>query len=207
MSTAPASISSSPASMRSAVVLPEPDGPTSTMNSPSAMSRFSPSTAGASFPGYIRVASTKRTSANTHLLELGPQPPLRLRARRQLVEAKQRSSDDRRRRRRPHGRLRRVLERPGADRRKKIAVSVLQHATAEEDLGRLVAQTEPLQGNAPERHDFGCEPPDDLRRDGVVGRFREHEWRQLDHSPLRDAPEVDRLRELARRFEAEVRRH
>ena len=38
MKIAPASTSSSPASMRSAVVFPEPDGPTSTMNSPSAIS-------------------------------------------------------------------------------------------------------------------------------------------------------------------------
>ena len=51
MKIAPASTSSSPASMRSAVVLPEPDGPTSTMNSPSATWRSSASTAGASVPG------------------------------------------------------------------------------------------------------------------------------------------------------------
>jgi hypothetical protein len=48
---APASTSSSPASIRSAVVLPEPDGPTSTISSPSAMSRSSASTAGSSLPG------------------------------------------------------------------------------------------------------------------------------------------------------------
>ena len=48
---APASTSSSPASIRSAVVLPEPDGPTSTISSPSAISRSSASTAGVSLPG------------------------------------------------------------------------------------------------------------------------------------------------------------
>ncbi len=37
--------------MRSAVVFPEPDGPTSTMNSRSSMWRSSASTAGASVPG------------------------------------------------------------------------------------------------------------------------------------------------------------
>ena len=41
----PALISSSPAIVRSAVDLPQPDGPTSTMNSPSATSRLRPSTA------------------------------------------------------------------------------------------------------------------------------------------------------------------
>src|SRR5437763_893553 len=46
ISTWPLSTGSSPASMRSAVVLPEPDGPTRTMNSPSWMSRSSASTAG-----------------------------------------------------------------------------------------------------------------------------------------------------------------
>src|SRR3954471_14674364 len=43
--TTPSLMSSSPATIRSAVVLPHPDGPTSTMNSPSAMSRSSRSTA------------------------------------------------------------------------------------------------------------------------------------------------------------------
>ncbi len=42
---APSSTSSRPASMRSAVDLPEPDGPTSTRNSPSLTSRDSSSTA------------------------------------------------------------------------------------------------------------------------------------------------------------------
>jgi hypothetical protein len=36
----PLVMSSSPATIRSTVVLPEPDGPTSTMNSPSAMFRL-----------------------------------------------------------------------------------------------------------------------------------------------------------------------
>src|SRR3954468_11535579 len=50
--TNPSSTSSSPASIRSAVDLPEPDGPTSTISSPSPISRSSASTAGASVPGY-----------------------------------------------------------------------------------------------------------------------------------------------------------
>ena len=36
--TSPSEIASRPATMRSSVDLPQPDGPTSTMNSPSAMS-------------------------------------------------------------------------------------------------------------------------------------------------------------------------
>src|SRR4030095_14959748 len=42
MAISPAPMSSSPASMRSSVDLPQPDGPTSTMNSPSAMSSEMP---------------------------------------------------------------------------------------------------------------------------------------------------------------------
>ena len=49
--TVPALISSSPAIMRSAVDLPQPDGPTRTMNSPSVMSRLNSSTA-LTPPGY-----------------------------------------------------------------------------------------------------------------------------------------------------------
>ena len=45
MTTLPFVITSSPATMRSAVVFPQPDGPTSTMNSPSTMSRSSERTA------------------------------------------------------------------------------------------------------------------------------------------------------------------
>src|SRR5919199_1285520 len=43
--TCPSVISSSPPTMRSAVVLPQPEGPTSTMNSSSAISRLNLSTA------------------------------------------------------------------------------------------------------------------------------------------------------------------
>jgi hypothetical protein len=39
MLSVPVLMSSSPATIRSAVLLPQPDGPTSTRNSPSAMSR------------------------------------------------------------------------------------------------------------------------------------------------------------------------
>ena len=44
----PPDTDSSPAIMRSVVVLPHPDGPTRTMNSPSPMARSMPRTAGTS---------------------------------------------------------------------------------------------------------------------------------------------------------------
>src|SRR5882762_9239914 len=88
--------------MRSAVVLPEPDGPTSSMNSPSWTSRSSASTAGASVPGYILVAWTYRTSANgRHSFQLGErrpelaaQPRLGVGPGFELVEPEQRGAHD-----------------------------------------------------------------------------------------------------------------
>src|SRR3979409_155128 len=61
MRTSPSVIDSSPASIRSAVVLPEPDGPTRTMNSPSAMSSVRSRTA--STPAKRLWTLVKRTSA------------------------------------------------------------------------------------------------------------------------------------------------
>ena len=49
--TVPAVMLSSPATIRRAVVFPHPDGPTSTMNSPSSTSRSKSLTAGAAPPG------------------------------------------------------------------------------------------------------------------------------------------------------------
>src|SRR5215475_7931401 len=63
ISTRPPSSGSRPASMRSAVVLPDPDGPTRTMNSPSLTSRSRASTAGGASFAYTRVANTNFTPA------------------------------------------------------------------------------------------------------------------------------------------------
>src|SRR6476659_8364241 len=112
MKMEPASTSSSPASIRRAVVLPDPEGPTSTTNSPSPISRSSASTAGLSVPGYTRVACSYRTSAiapsdhHGFALELLTHPRLRLAVDSQLVEDEQRRPDDRRSGRRPHDRTR-----------------------------------------------------------------------------------------------------
>src|SRR4029078_7512505 len=53
---------------RGVVALPPPEGPTSTMNSPSPISRSSPGTAGASEPGYQRCAPLNVTVATIALL-------------------------------------------------------------------------------------------------------------------------------------------
>src|SRR3954453_3804953 len=72
MKIEPDVIASRPASIRSAVVLPEPDGPTSTTNSPSAISSdrsTTASTAPKRFP-----TSTKRTPAISALHGPGKHP-------------------------------------------------------------------------------------------------------------------------------------
>src|SRR5436190_2065385 len=66
MKMPPSSTGSRPASIRRVVDLPQPDGPTSTMNSPSWISRSSPATAGADAPGYHRCAPLKLTVATDH---------------------------------------------------------------------------------------------------------------------------------------------
>src|SRR5215203_1219 len=63
----PRSTSSRPANIRNAVDFPDPDGPTRTMNSPSATSRSSAFTAGIGLPGKMRDAPTYCTSAMTLL--------------------------------------------------------------------------------------------------------------------------------------------
>src|SRR3954468_15243560 len=55
--------SSNHAHISRVVDFPHPDGPTRTMNSPSAISRLIPGTAGLSAPGYQRCASSKVTVA------------------------------------------------------------------------------------------------------------------------------------------------
>src|SRR5690242_11062454 len=58
----PREMSSRPATMRSAVVLPQPDGPTRTMNSPSSMPRLRVFTAVVP-PGYVFVTPSNVTPA------------------------------------------------------------------------------------------------------------------------------------------------
>src|SRR5436190_20810723 len=106
--TAPPSTSSRPASIRSAVDLPDPDGPTRTMSSPSRISRSSASTAATSLPAYSLVACSKRTSdmgrapRGRELVaearrdrQLASQPGMGRGIGGEVVEAQQRRPDDR----------------------------------------------------------------------------------------------------------------
>ena len=77
MRSSPEVIVSSPATMRSAVDLPQPDGPTSTRNSPSAMSRSRSMTAatplGYTFVTLSMVTAATGTSSGRHVLS-SPSP-------------------------------------------------------------------------------------------------------------------------------------
>src|SRR5262245_27271684 len=205
MYTAPESTSSSPASMRSAVVLPEPDGPTRTMNSPSSTWRSSASTAGVSVPGYIFVAWRKRTSAiggpsrlqrGDRVVELAPDTLLGFRRRSELVQAEERGTDDRW----GLGVADRDhvvdLPQPGLDRGLERAVARSEHAAAEQHLDWRVRQLEPLQGHAGESDDLVGEMLDDRSCDLVSRGLREHHGWQLSEPVLRDPAVVDRLGQL-----------
>src|SRR5215468_5728850 len=69
----PAVISSRPATIRSAVVLPQPDGPTSTTNSPSSIVRLRSRTASLSLP-YALLTWTNWISAMSASHSAGRQP-------------------------------------------------------------------------------------------------------------------------------------
>ena len=67
MRISPSLTDSSPASIRSAVVLPDPDGPTSTRNSPSAAVSVSSRTAS--------TASKRLVTESKETLAISPSPP------------------------------------------------------------------------------------------------------------------------------------
>src|SRR3954452_25565321 len=155
MKMPPSSTSSSPASIRSAVDLPEPDGPTSTSSSPSPSFRLSSSTAGRSAPGKTRVARSKRTSAiavlHLHteqvavgLDQLTPQPVFRLRRRIEVVEGEQRCARDRRCIRDDHTRVRRKTGHPRADRLHQLRRAAAHDAAAQYDFELVAADLQPL---------------------------------------------------------------
>src|SRR5215469_9201127 len=65
ISTSPEVIDSSPATIRSVVVLPQPEGPTRTTNSRSRISRFTPLTAWTSLNFLLRLRMTTRAIGST----------------------------------------------------------------------------------------------------------------------------------------------
>ena len=95
----------------------------------------------------------------------------------------------------------------GLDRAQQAPVAGPEHPAAEQHLDGRAAELEPLDRGVHEREHLGGEPVDDRGGDRVGRGGVEHQRRQLDDPPLRDAAEVDRLDELAGRGEAEVLGH
>ena len=93
------------------------------------------------------------------------------------------------------------------DRGDERRLGVLQQPAAEHDVEHLLLEPKALRRDAHVRDDLGDEPGDDRRGDGVVRRELEDERRELQQAPLRQLPAMDRLRDLRRSGEAEVRRH
>src|SRR5438034_934761 len=83
------------------------------------------------------------------------------------------------------------------------AVDALDEPASQQNLDRLARELEAGERDPCESRDLGGEAVDDLARDRVPGRLREHDRRELDDPALLDPLAVDRLRELVRQLEPE----
>ena len=198
--------------MRSAVVLPEPDGPTSTMNSPSSMWRSSASTAGI---GVARVEPRRLDEADVS--HRSAPPPRRARSRRRCAArpgpAPSSSSpssaaptiagdavgaDDE---------ARADLVQAGLDRAREPLVPGAKQAAAEQHLDRLLRQLEPDERGPRERDDLVGEVVDDLRRDSSsCAASAKTSGASSTSRRCAKSADVDRLGELDGVLEPEVRR-
>src|SRR6266540_1020051 len=163
MKIAPASTSSSPASMRSAVVFPEPDGPTSTMNSPSSIARSSESTAGMSEPGYTRVACSKRTSAIVPpcLCKFCADAGLRLAVDAELTQCAERRAEHGRSRGRSELNARTDFAHALAQQLQVVLGEIPRDAAAESHFDVLLREVEPGERRPHERRDLVDQAVDD----------------------------------------------
>ena len=190
--------------------MPEPDGPTSTMNSPSATWSSSASTAG-SVGARVDPRCAGRTGRQPFDTSaepvVVPQPRVRRGRRSERVERAQRRTDDRRRIDDAERMRDAELGEPACDRGEQSRVARLHEAAAEHDVGGLVDGSDALERDAHERDDLVREPGDDARRDRVALRLGEDERRELDEAAPRDRAGVHGLGQLERGRKPEVRRH
>src|SRR6266496_5077888 len=214
MLISPPVTSSRPAIIRRMVVLPQPDGPTSTMNSPFWISSETSRTA-CTPPGNSLRTCSRTILPTWHPLEGsvsegqvrkdpvagagealvgegGPEPPGGLGGRAEPVQAEQGGPDHRRRGHLPEPGRGRDRGDPGADPLEEGRVVALEQPTAEDHVHVPGGQPEPADRRPHHRDHFVHLPPDDLRGDLVAGfGGREHQRRQLQHAVLVEPPEVD----------------
>src|SRR6266540_4675365 len=217
MVISPSVTSSRPAIIRRIVVLPQPDGPTSTTNSPFPISSETSRTA-CTPPGNSLLTCSRTILPTWHLLEGsilgagealvgegGPQPAGGLGGRAEPVEAEQGRPDHRRRGHLPEGGSGGDRGDPGADTVQEDRIVALEQTTAEDDVGVPVGEPEAADRRGHHGDDLLHLPPDDLRGGPVASLGgREHQRRQLQHPLLIDPPEVDRLHYGERRGQPEV---
>src|SRR5580765_2556461 len=149
--------------MRRAVVFPEPDGPTSTMNSPSAIARSSESTAGFTDPGYTRVARSNRTSAIVppRVCKLCADASLRVAVDAELAQGAERRAEHGRSRRRAKLDAEADLVQARAQQVQVPLGEIPRDAAAESNFDALPGQVEPGQRRTHERGDLVDQAMDD----------------------------------------------
>src|SRR5664280_1806693 len=202
--TSPAVTSSSPATMRRSVDLPQPDGPTSTMNSPSPISMVTSLTARTSLSkALLTLSKTMRATSRlpsrwiARLESCGCQALADARAGTgrglQPVAGQQRRSDDGRHTQPRHARRRHHGVNPVDDAPGKTAVAAGKHATTERDVDVAAREMQAAHG----RDDHGDKlvglPVDDALSGGVaLPGGHEHHRRELSRI-LPDATGLDGL--------------
>src|SRR3954452_7371796 len=156
MKMPPSSTSSSPASIRKAVDLPEPEGPTSTSSSPSRSLRSSAPPPGAVALAKMRVARSKRTSATVEEPpichdDFAPESCLRFRGSAEIVQREQRRARDRWRVRDHYVRMGRDVGALRGRPLEKPLRAASDQATAQHDFEFLFAKPQPLDCGGRER--------------------------------------------------------
>src|SRR6266508_407140 len=214
----PAVTSSSPARRRRIVDLPQPDGPTRTMNSPSSISSERSSTATTSSKIFVTPSKTIFAILSS-LLPLGPGAEARLRERgsgaamslvprTDLVETQQRRAHHRRDVEHADPGVRGHPVEAVFDALQKVLIAGGEDPPAQDDVHVEPRHVETTDRGAGHPDDLVGLTIDDASSDHVALRRRpEHDRRQLDDPALRDPLEVHGLHQLFRSLEVEVPRH
>src|SRR5713226_5094203 len=210
----PAVTSSSPATNLRTVDFPHPDGPTSTMNSPSAISRESSSTATTSAPKTL-VTPCRTIFAMSHpswgrlrqapIGQLPSNPPVRGRPAAQQIETQEGGPGHRRR-----GDLRDA--RPRGDGRESLAdpldersAAILQLPTAQHHVDLLPREPQaPDRGSGDRNHLIRQSAYDGHAHQIAVPRGFEHERGELEDTGLVDPAGMEGREHLRRGPQAEV---
>src|SRR5436190_12819628 len=210
----PAVTSSSPATNLRTVDFPHPDGPTSTMNSPSAISRESSSTATTSAPKTL-VTPSRMIFAMSHprlrqapIGQLTSNPLVRPRRAAQQIETQEGGTGHRRRDDLRDARPRSDGREPLADPLDERPAAILQLPTAQHHVDILTRESQaPDRGSGDRDHLVGQPAYDGQARRIPVPRGLEHERGELDDTGLVDPVGMKGREQLGGGPQAEVLWH